>query len=93
MTDKGDSVIKYRTGEYIFQDSDSAAYVEAYRKFVISKTVNADLSLSKGAMSFRPLDFKLWNPEKIDISKTVKFIGKSSFEMRMEETIRALKVE
>ncbi|RYZ92175.1 MAG: hypothetical protein EOP06_05045 [Proteobacteria bacterium] len=90
VTEQGDSVIKYRAGENIFQDSDSAAYIEAYRRFITSASANAYLNRTKGTVPFRPFDFKLRNAKGTDISKAIRFVGKSDLEAKLRRDIEEM---
>lgn len=64
----------------ILSVSDSAAYMEAFRKFAISLKVNSDMKEAFGKVSKKPLSFKLLNELGNDITYTTFFEDKERLE-------------
>lgn len=87
--------ISQKEGEtkYIEAESDSAAYLEAYQKFIISKKVDKDLDEASSALGYtegcssHTIDFKLYDKQNIDIAKTTFFANKDSLEKDIEQKI------
>ncbi len=71
--------------------SDSAAYMEAVKYFEISKKVYEDIKKSLGNTYLdRPLNFKLLNSKREDITYSVYFENKDSLEQESAKRINEL---
>jgi len=78
---------KEKETKIIRANSDSAAYLEAYKNFCISLKVNNDMKQSLGSTYSTPIDFKLLNDKGIDVSKTIFFDSKDKRENEIRESI------
>jgi hypothetical protein len=67
--------------------NDSAAYLEAYLKFCISKKVHKDMGEALNQTFTTPLEFKLLNDKGEDITYSVSFPTKQNEEKRIEDQI------
>lgn len=65
--------------------TDSAAYMEAFRKFTISLKVNSDMLEAYGKVSKKPLSFQLFNELGNDITNTTFFEDKDRLEKEAVE--------
>lgn len=74
--------------------SDTAAYLEAYEKFCISKVVYFGMKERYGMPELLdyPIGFKLYNSKGIDISD-IRFISKSEQQQIIEEKVMRAGVE
>ena len=74
--------------------SDTAAYLEAYEKFCISKVVYFGMKERYGMPELLdyPIGFKLYNSKDIDISD-IRFISKSEQQQIIEEKVMRAGVE
>lgn len=71
--------------------SDSAAYLEAYTKFQISKKVFRDMKKSMGTISLsEPISFSLLDENRKDITFSISFSNKDSLEKISENRINEL---
>ncbi len=71
--------------------SDSAAYLEAYTKFQISKKVFRDMKKSMGTISLsEPISFSLLDESRKDITFSISFSNKDSLEKMSENRINEL---
>lgn len=71
--------------------SDSAAYLEAYKNFEISKKVYNDMKKSFGSSSLSaPISFDLLNDKHEEITYKVFFANKDSLESNISKTINEL---
>jgi len=82
----GLSEIKDREIKTIKAESDSAAYIEAYRSFVIAKKVKKDMEESGMETVTLPIGFKLLTKDGKDISQ-VKFANKEMCEKDIYEQV------
>lgn len=71
----------------IFGISDSSAYMEAFKKFTISKKVSQDMNEVYGRVSKKPLSFQLLDEVGNDITYTTFFNEKESLEKELEKSI------
>lgn len=69
--------------------SDSAAYIAAFRDFMITKKIREDMFEAYGSTTSTPLRFKLFNSEGIDITNQVSFIDKEFLENKLKDEIFA----
>ena len=69
--------------------SDSDAYIKAYVYFCTAKKLYNIEFQKSGALSGKPLSFKLLNPESIDIVPTVSFVNKERRDKHIEKSIGA----
>lgn len=70
-------------------ESDSAAYLDAYERFCISKKVSKDMEESIGRTFTTPIEFKLFNDKGEDITYSVVFVTKGSDEKKIEESVNS----
>ena len=71
--------------------SDSAAYLEAYQKFVISKKVYKDIKKTYGeSLLSDPISFELLNDKHEDITYRISFSNKDSLEKNIDKSIENL---
>lgn len=70
-------------------DSDSAAYIKAYEKFTISKSVYNQMK-EKGYPVTEPISFSLLNSKKEDITYKVDFYSKESIQSETKAGIDKL---
>lgn len=71
--------------------SDSAAYLEAYKNFEISKKVYNDMKKSMGGTYLtEPISFELLNDKHEDITYKVMFVNKDSLENSIVKSINEL---
>lgn len=68
-------------------ENDSIAFLEAYKKFIISKKVENDYILSNKKFYDKILDFKLLDNKNIDISKTTAFKNINAEKLKIEKEI------
>jgi hypothetical protein len=85
----------YREGgkeeKLIEASSDSAAYLEAYKYFEISKKVHSDMKKSMGSTYLSaPITFELLNDKHEDITYKVSLANKDSLENSISKTINDL---
>lgn len=71
-------------------ESDSAAYIEAYNKFIISKKVYKDMIAEHHSLLKEPVDFKLLDENKRDIAVSINFAKKDSILAQIEKQIYAM---
>src|SRR5690348_17172939 len=77
--------------ELIEAYSDSAAYLEAYKDFVISKKVYNDMQTTVGNTYLSaPVSFQLLNDKHEDITYKIFFTNKDSLESSIEKRINKL---
>lgn len=69
--------------------SDSAAYLEAYQKFCISKKVSKDMEESIGRTFTTPIEFKLLNDKGEDITYSVTFATKDKEEKKIDGIVNS----
>ena len=86
----GGTDLKEEDAEKIKSASDSAAYLEAYRKFMVSQAIYEEMIDNYGHMYKKPIDFKLVNREGVDISKITFFASKEERESQIRETQYAI---
>lgn len=82
----GGSSVNDEDEKIIMAPTDSAAYLEAYRKFCISQKVYNDLLVSGISNPTKPLGFKLYNEDGEDIS-CIFFVTKADQEKEIGERI------
>ncbi len=71
--------------------SDSAAYMEAYTNFQISKKVYRDMNQSMGTVTLsEPISFSLLDENRKDITFLISFSNKDSIEKSIENRINEL---
>lgn len=71
--------------------SDSAAYMEAFKNFEISKKVYNDMKQSLGSTYLdRPISFELLNDKHEDITYKITFTNKDSLEKTLANSINDL---
>jgi hypothetical protein len=87
----GGTTTKEKETKEIKAATDSAAYLEAYRKFCISLKVNRDMKQSLGTVYSTPKDFKLYNEEGLDITNSIFFIDKDKREKEIEGEIFSMR--
>jgi hypothetical protein len=84
----------YREGikeEVIEAQSDSAAYLEAFKRFLISKKVYDDMKKAYGNTYLTtPISFQVLNEKHEDITHKLSFINKDSLEINLKKTIEGL---
>lgn len=83
----GSTTRKEKEAEKISAPNDSAAYLEAYLKFCISKKVHKDMGEALSQTFTTPLEFKLFNDKGEDITYSVSFPTKQAEEKRIEDEI------
>lgn len=83
----GSTSRKENEAENISAPNDSAAYLEAYLKFCISKKVHKDMGEALNQTFTTPLEFKLLNDKGEDITYSVSFPTKQNEEKRIEDQI------
>lgn len=83
----GRSYIKTSDSDTIIGVSDSSAYMEAFKKFTISKKVSQDMNEVYGRVSKKPLSFQLLDEVGNDITYTTFFDKKDSIENEIEKSI------
>lgn len=82
--------IKEKEPKTITSISDSAAYLSAYRSFIISQKVNNDNKESYGKTYYTPLRFKLIDNYGYDITNSVVFLKQDSLEKSIEDMVFSL---
>lgn len=82
----GPSEIKEKDKEIFEAENDSAAYIEAYKLFVIAKKVRVDMEESGMESVSIPVNFKLLNKNSDDIT-SVQFYKKKVFEEKIYKQI------
>jgi len=87
----GGTNTKEKEPKEIKAPNDSAAYLDAYQSFCISKKVNRDMQASLGKVYSTPLKFKLLNEKGQDIAYSVLFSDKDKKEKEIEEQIFSMK--
>ncbi|MBU6158881.1 MAG: hypothetical protein KGP35_07620 [Bacteroidetes bacterium] len=84
----------YREGskeEIIEAYSDSAAYLEAFKKFQISKKVHDDMKKAYGNTYLSaPINFELLNEKHEDITYKIYFAKKDSLENNLKQSISGM---
>ncbi len=70
--------------------NDSAAYLEAYKKFCISSKINKDMEQSLGNTFSTPLSFKLFNEKDEDITNSTLFVSRTKREKEIEKQINSM---
>ena len=70
-------------------EDDSAAYLEAFKKFAISQKVEMEMKKALGTSSSRPLSFSVYNDEGNDISY-INFTNKEKKENEISQSILSL---
>ncbi|MRG48377.1 hypothetical protein GFS24_24895 [Chitinophaga sp. SYP-B3965] len=77
--------------EIIEAATDSAAYLEAHKKFEIAKKVYNDMNETYGRLhSERPIKFKLLNEKREDITYLIHFEKKDSLEKNTSDLVNSL---
>lgn len=82
---------KEKEPKIIKANSDSAAYLDAYRSFCISLKVNKDMRESLGKVYSTPIKFKLLDSQDQDITSSVFFSTKEKREKEIEENIFSMR--
>lgn len=72
-------------------ETDSIAYMEAYKKYCISEKINKDMKESLGTSSTTPTNFKLINENGEDIASTLSFLKMDSLKGDIRSVIFEMK--
>jgi len=80
--------------EQVFTEiSDSAAFLNAYKKYLISKVARASATRASGAQFTELKGYKLLDENKNEITNTVIFDKKDSLMLDLEKTIGSLSID
>lgn len=75
----------------VFAANDTLAYLEAFKKFCISRKVHADIRATLGEENTAmPLAFKVFDKNMVDITN-ISFVTKENAEKEIEQKIFSLK--
>lgn len=87
----GGTETKEKASQLISAESDSAAYLEAYKNYSISLKVNKDMKQSMGKTYSTPVEFKLYDDKNKDITNSILFPDKEKREKEVTDQIFAMK--
>lgn len=82
-------VKKFKRGKIFKAQTDSAAYVKAFVDFCSSREV-CRRSAASAKLPYWPVDFIIWNENSEDISQSITFHEKKSFEEKVQKDLRNL---